>query len=735
MSEPPSPAKNAGEVVMSEPSSPAETVEEVSVPVADVRAASAKVPESDADELAASAEVSMPVADVRAASAKVSESDVDELAAPAERIAKISRGSVFGLASPAKTATNVSTDFDDELATPVTNAAKTPVRKALAAWPFGGEVLTAPAFEEEIEASAPHEGFSRNLKRYVQQYVNNPHKDEDMATLDAMEAELEKDIDPDYEDVDFKKMCVEEMDQMELDEAIREKAAQVAVEAELQATREAMEAELEKEMEAELEKDMKAMEAEFDEDFEAELEKDMKAMEAEFDEDFEAELERETEAELRKDMERKAIRVKEMNEMKAEDGGYRAPSVKPTQGFGRYMASTSSRDDGDYRAPSVQSTQRSGRYMASTGSRDDGGYRAPRVVNPTQGFGRYMASPMKVEQPASDENALPVDPDLTSSLSGVGSFGSSSLANPSTPSRFTTTQAFSTTKVPLKAAHASPVATSPQDIEMLDADDASLDTPTRTRPDLNPKLLEGVRAIVDVHTSEGEDASFFYTELLGAMGAQVFKTWPKSFRNVPTHVIFKDGSKQTLKNAKEFNVDCYSAQWVLDCEKENRWVDESEYVVDRSIIPRGGRNRRKSMVPQPVVNNNGTLSTPMKTSSTSRESRRDSTIWTPGNTEQAAGEQEWSPLSPVPKTPSAEAIHQFAMNVSPGTPSASPWVPDQEDLLTRTAPSKRLAFQDMPVFDPEHVANQRQEQRLLAARRASLQHAPKVSSPLARQWR
>ena len=43
------------------------------------------------------------------------------------------------------------------------------------------------------------------------------------------------------------------------------------------------------------------------------------------------------------------------------------------------------------------------------------------------------------------------------------------------------------------------------------------------------------------------------------------------------------------------------------CERENKWLDEAPYVIDSSIVPRGGAKRRKSMEPRALSNINGTL--------------------------------------------------------------------------------------------------------------------------------
>lgn len=43
------------------------------------------------------------------------------------------------------------------------------------------------------------------------------------------------------------------------------------------------------------------------------------------------------------------------------------------------------------------------------------------------------------------------------------------------------------------------------------------------------------------------------------------------------------------------------------CEREGKWLDESAYAVDLSILPRGGSRRRKSMEPRALLNLNGSL--------------------------------------------------------------------------------------------------------------------------------
>ncbi|KAJ2902449.1 putative signal transducer protein [Zalerion maritima] len=257
-------------------------------------------------------------------------------------------------------------------------------------------------------------------------------------------------------------------------------------------------------------------------------------------------------------------------------------------------------------------------------------------------------------------------------------------------------------------------------------------TPARTpRADMNPALLKGAMVFVDVHTSEGANASGIFVELLSQMGAKCVKNWnwsptSETFQSGKeknaamevaakekeqkigiTHVVYKDGGKRTLEKVRESGgvVACVGVSWVLDCERENKWLDESPYLIDTSLLPRGGARRRKSMEPRALANLNGTLvsskssglpsirephsapATPTNGNGNSNTSgdgnkRRESAVWmrTPekpsaqGDFEDEDGEDEWnvsSFLTPVPKTPAPEKIAEFAANVTPG--SADDW--------------------------------------------------------------
>ncbi|RVX74009.1 hypothetical protein B0A52_02899 [Exophiala mesophila] len=153
-------------------------------------------------------------------------------------------------------------------------------------------------------------------------------------------------------------------------------------------------------------------------------------------------------------------------------------------------------------------------------------------------------------------------------------------------------------------------------------------TPLPGRTPLKPLedgILNGAVVHVDAHTSEGADASGIFVDLLTSMGARCVKEWKwnpraslaagpnKASPEAPigiTHVVYKDGGKRTLEKVRDAKgqVLCVRVGWVLDCEREGKWLDEADYAVDTGILPRGGSRRRKSMEPRMLMNANGSLS-------------------------------------------------------------------------------------------------------------------------------
>jgi len=102
---------------------------------------------------------------------------------------------------------------------------------------------------------------------------------------------------------------------------------------------------------------------------------------------------------------------------------------------------------------------------------------------------------------------------------------------------------------------------------------STIATPARTpRRDLDTSLLKGAVCFVDVHTSEGADASLIFTELLTQMGARCVKSWnwngcsEDGSKIGITHVVFKDGGKRTLEKSRATDgvVSCVGVGWVLE---------------------------------------------------------------------------------------------------------------------------------------------------------------------------
>ena len=130
---------------------------------------------------------------------------------------------------------------------------------------------------------------------------------------------------------------------------------------------------------------------------------------------------------------------------------------------------------------------------------------------------------------------------------------------------------------------ATTVPQTPGSVMRLDAE-----TPGRSaRKSVVPDVLQGAVVFVDVHTSEGADASGIFVDLLTQMGARCVKQWswnprasmgsslngnaaevasPDTCRVGITHVVYKDGGKRTLEKVRSSNgiVLCVGVGWVLE---------------------------------------------------------------------------------------------------------------------------------------------------------------------------
>ncbi|KKZ66388.1 hypothetical protein EMCG_07892 [[Emmonsia] crescens] len=306
----------------------------------------------------------------------------------------------------------------------------------------------------------------------------------------------------------------------------------------------------------------------------------------------------------------------------------------------------------------------------------------------------------------------------------------------------------------------------------------------------NDKVLQGAVVFADVHTAEGADASGIFVELLTQMGARCVKSWswnpraslspvdgvdPKEGKVGITHVVFKDGGVRTLEKVREANglVKCVGVGWVLDCERKSKWLDEINYGVDVSLVPRGGQKRRKSMEPRALSNMNGSIikldsstsSNSGRRSGTDREtfqelmrlsptppsSRRESMEWEMEPPASESQQQQQQPFA-IQSTPTnlsrTRGFSPSSVVVSPTTPDfnyafdfdgasapspITPYYPSQgTKLAQQTCPPKQLR---QGLFDNGRGDSQMSDGlriRLEAARRRSLVWKPKVGSPLGR---
>lgn len=289
--------------------------------------------------------------------------------------------------------------------------------------------------------------------------------------------------------------------------------------------------------------------------------------------------------------------------------------------------------------------------------------------------------------------------------------------------------------------------------------DSSSNTPGRSiRKAGYSNVLQGVVAHVDVHTTEGADASGIFVDLLTQMGARCVKQWhwnpqggsidsPTQSSSLEfgtpggkigiTHVVYKDGGKRTLEKVREAKgaVLCVGVGWVLDCEREDKWLGESDYAVDTSIIPRGGSRRRKSMEPRALANFNGSLvpaETPAREAPADMSPTKEFlTFDTPVSRRETFEFQVQAPATPIAEaTPQGELGNDFNSPLSPTTPY---YLSKGAKLVQQTCPPKKSHDLFFPVSGKiEDQPNEAVRQRLLMARRKSLQWASKIQSPLGR---
>ncbi|KAJ5681882.1 uncharacterized protein N7477_001822 [Penicillium maclennaniae] len=295
-------------------------------------------------------------------------------------------------------------------------------------------------------------------------------------------------------------------------------------------------------------------------------------------------------------------------------------------------------------------------------------------------------------------------------------------------------------------------------------------SPAKTpRPNFNPssQALRGAVVHVDVHTTEGEDASGIFLELLQQMGARCVKSWswnPRASLSPAddadskeanskvgiTHVVYKDGGLRTLEKVKHAAglVKCVGVNWVLDCERENKWLEETPYTVDCSIVPRGGAKRRKSMEPRALSNVNGTLVHTAEPSTPSASGRRHGAnlgaietfrkITPPTPVQVPSTPEQSNDRYAIPQTPGYNFANLDAIGMSPATPyflsnrnklvqQSCPPKQSQRGLFSAGKPSTRRG-----LFDVDDDERRKQRTRMEAARRKTNLFKPSAESPLKR---
>lgn len=170
------------------------------------------------------------------------------------------------------------------------------------------------------------------------------------------------------------------------------------------------------------------------------------------------------------------------------------------------------------------------------------------------------------------------------------------------------------------------------------------------------------------------------------------------------------------------------------CEREDKWLNEAEYAVDTSIVPRGGSRRRKSMEPRALANLNGNLipvEAPSKAPIVEMSPTKEFLTF---DTPASRRETFEIPKLELPATPAAEPSHVdddgFGSPLSPTTPY---YLSKGAKLVQQTCPPKQVQELFFPLTGKiEDQPNEAVRQRLLMARRKSLQWTSKVQSPLGR---
>ena len=174
--------------------------------------------------------------------------------------------------------------------------------------------------------------------------------------------------------------------------------------------------------------------------------------------------------------------------------------------------------------------------------------------------------------------------------------------------------------------------------------------------------------------------------------------------------------------------------FIPSCERENRWLKESEYAVDTSNVPRGGHRRRKSMEPRILANINGSVipsETPVKVSFELSPTKEFLNLSSPASRRESMAASSPAPQTPMPPEYNYEGYDDGTS--SWGSPTTPYYLSKGTELVQQTCPPKRTLQPLFPLSGRiEDQPDESVRQRLMLARRKSLQWAPKVGSPLGR---
>ena len=106
-------------------------------------------------------------------------------------------------------------------------------------------------------------------------------------------------------------------------------------------------------------------------------------------------------------------------------------------------------------------------------------------------------------------------------------------------------------------------------------------------------------AVVYVDVSNADESTF--VEILQGMGAKTVRQWiwnPVADNSGAgkigiTHVVFKGGSSETLQKVKKSKgvVLCVGVGWVMECAKQETWIDEGLFSIDLDDGVRRGQSR------------------------------------------------------------------------------------------------------------------------------------------------